>query len=66
MARRVRIRRKLRVLVLMHQDLVPPDDTEGLTKEDLAEFQTESDVVNGLAAVRAGGAGRKAGQAERE
>jgi len=51
MARRVRIRRKLRVLVLMHEDLVPPDDNEGLTKEEQAEFQTEFDVVRGLTAL---------------
>lgn len=48
MARRLRIRKRLRVLVLMHRDLVPPDDVAGLTKEELAEFQTEFDVVRGL------------------
>ena len=37
--------RKRRVLVLMHEDLVPPDSMEGLTDEELAPFKTEFDVV---------------------
>lgn len=41
-------RGKLRVMVLMHEDLVPPDSLEGLSKEDMQPFVTEWDVVNNL------------------
>lgn len=37
-------RRKLRVLVLMHPDFVPPDSVEGLSDEQVAPFKTEFDV----------------------
>jgi D-alanine-D-alanine ligase len=39
------MKRKLRVLVLMHEDLVPPSDVEGLTQEQMAPFKTEYDVL---------------------
>jgi len=38
-------RRKMRIVVLMHEDLVPPDTTHGLTDEQVAPFKTEYDVV---------------------
>jgi len=41
-------RRKLRVLVLMHEDLVPPDDLDAPSREDIWRFKTEYDVVTGL------------------
>ena len=41
-------RKKLRVLLLMHQDLVPPDSVKGLTREEMAPFKTELDVMRGL------------------
>ena len=37
--------RKLRVLVLMHEDLVPPDDVEGLSEKEMAPWKTEYDVL---------------------
>jgi D-alanine-D-alanine ligase len=40
--------RKLRVLVLMHEDLVPPDSLEGYSEKEIAEWATEYDVVTGL------------------
>ena len=35
--------KKLRVLVLMHEDLVPPDTIEGLSEKEIALFKTEYD-----------------------
>lgn len=40
--------RKLRVLVLMHESLVPPDSLDGYTEQEILEWQTEFDVVNTL------------------
>src|SRR5262249_2054958 len=40
--------RKKRVLVLMHVDLVPPDDIAGKPDEEVFEYKTEYDVVTGL------------------
>jgi len=37
-----------RVLVLMHVDLVPPDDIAGKSDEEVFEYKTEYDVVTGL------------------
>jgi D-alanine-D-alanine ligase len=42
------MRKKLKVLVLMHDDLVPPDDITGLSDKQLADFRTEWDVIKGL------------------
>ena len=44
------MRGKLRVLVLMHKDLVPPDSIEGMQNEevDKAPWKTEYDVVASL------------------
>jgi len=42
------MRKKLKVLVLMHDDLVPPDDIKGLSDKQLADFRTEWDVIAGL------------------
>jgi len=39
--------RRLRVLVLMHEDLVPPDPRSG-RKPEMAEWKTEYDVVSTL------------------
>lgn len=38
----------LRVLVLMHESLVPPDDLEGYTDQEIDEFKTEYDVTETL------------------
>lgn len=40
--------RKKRVLVLMHEDLVPPDDIAGRPEAEVLEYKTEYDVVTGL------------------
>ncbi|HOB75575.1 MAG TPA: ATP-grasp domain-containing protein [Phycisphaerae bacterium] len=37
--------KKLRVLALVHEDLVPPDSIEGLSDEQIAPFKTEYDVT---------------------
>jgi D-alanine-D-alanine ligase len=42
------MRKKLKVLVLMHDDLVPPDDIKGLSEKQVADFRTEWDVIKGL------------------
>jgi D-alanine-D-alanine ligase len=40
--------RKKRVLVLMHVDLVPPDDIAGRPEAEFFEYKTEYDVLTGL------------------
>lgn len=40
--------KKYRVLVLMHESLVPPDSLEGYTEEEMLEWKTEFDVVQTL------------------
>jgi D-alanine-D-alanine ligase len=42
------MRKRLKVLVLMHEELVPPDSLSGLSPQKIAEFQTELDVIRGL------------------
>ena len=41
---------KLRILVLVHETLVPPDTLEGVRDRDAAEYRTEYDVVSCLRA----------------
>ncbi len=38
----------MRVMVLMHEDLVPPDQLEGATDREIAEWKTEFDVLTTL------------------
>jgi D-alanine-D-alanine ligase len=40
--------RRLRILVLMRADFVPPDSTSGYTEQQIHEFKTEYDVVSTL------------------
>ncbi|MEM9056801.1 MAG: ATP-grasp domain-containing protein [Pseudomonadota bacterium] len=40
--------RRQRILVLMHEDLVPPPSLEGLTQKEIAPWKTEYDVVANL------------------
>jgi D-alanine-D-alanine ligase len=40
--------KRLRVLVLMHPDFVPPDSTKGYTAREINEWKTEYDVVSTL------------------
>ena len=42
--------RRLRVLVLMHPDLMPPDSTDGFSARQIAEWKAEYDVVSTLRA----------------
>src|SRR5688572_5777316 len=38
--------KKLRVMVLVHEDLVPPDTIEGLSAKEIAPWKTEWDVIS--------------------
>jgi D-alanine-D-alanine ligase len=40
--------RRLRILVLMHPDYMPPDSTDGYTARQINEWKTEYDVVSTL------------------
>ncbi len=40
--------KKLRVLVLMHESLVPPENLDGYSEAEILEWKTEFDVVNTL------------------
>ena len=40
--------KKLRVMVLCHEDLVPPESVEGLSAKEIAPFKTEWDVISNL------------------
>jgi len=40
--------RPTRILVLMHEDFVPPDSIEGLSDKEMAPWKTEFDVVTTL------------------
>jgi len=42
------MRKKLKVLVLMHDDLVPPEDITGLSEKETADYRTEWDVIQTL------------------
>ncbi len=43
--------KSLRVLVLMHPDLVPPDKLDGYTEQEIYVWKTEYDVVTTLRAL---------------
>src|SRR5580765_2045368 len=45
-----RAMRRLRILVLMHPDCVPPDSTDGYTAREINVWKTEFDVVSTLRA----------------
>ena len=40
--------KKLRVIVLCHEDLVPPDSIDDLSAKEIAPFKTERDVISTL------------------
>ena len=42
--------KRLRVLVLVHPDLMPPDSTKGYSEQEINEWKTEYDVVSTLRA----------------
>ncbi len=48
-ARRKKARKKLRVLMLMHEDLVPPEDISTLSESEFHKVKTESDIRQALA-----------------
>ena len=41
-------RKRLRVLALMHEDLVPPDDLASLSESEFNRIKTESDILEAL------------------
>ncbi len=41
-------KKKLRIIVLAHEDLIPPDTLEGLTDKEKLEVKTEFDVISTL------------------
>ena len=41
-------RKKLRIIVLVHEDLVPPDSLDGLSDKEKLEVKTEFDVISTL------------------
>lgn len=40
--------KRLRVLVLLHEDLIPPDTIDGVSDKEMAKWKTEYDVIAGL------------------
>src|SRR5262247_3177168 len=42
--------KRLRVLVLMHPDLIPPESSQGLSEQEINNWKTEYDVVSTLRA----------------
>ena len=42
---RRRRKRKLRILVPMHEDLLPPDSLEGVSEQEMTKWKTEYDVI---------------------
>ena len=44
-------RKPLRVLVLVHETLVPPETTDGYTQQQIDEWRTEYDVTTSLRAM---------------
>lgn len=44
-------RKPLRVLVLVHETLVPPENTEGFSQQEIDEWRTEYDVMSSLRAM---------------
>ncbi len=40
--------KRMRVLVVVHEDLVPPDSLEGYSESEALRFRTEYDVIAGL------------------
>ena len=43
-----KLKKRLRVIVLVHEDLVPPDTLEGQSEKDVQLWKTEYDVVSTL------------------
>lgn len=43
-----KVKKRLRIIVLVHEDLVPPDSLEGQAEKDIQLWKTEYDVVSTL------------------
>src|SRR5262249_56681832 len=43
-----RPKRKLRIIVLMHEDLIPPENLNGVENKEKEEWRAENDVVTTL------------------
>lgn len=43
--------KRLRVLVIMHEDLLPPETLKGIPPQEALKYQTEFDVLQGLRAL---------------
>ena len=43
--------KKLRILVAVHETLIPPDSLEGHTEKEIDEWRTEYDVMSTLRAM---------------
>lgn len=41
-------KKKLRIIVLVHEDLIPPDSLKGLSDKEVLEVKTEYDVISTL------------------
>ena len=39
------MKKRLRVIVLMHEDFIPPESIEGMSDEQIAPFKTEYDIT---------------------
>jgi D-alanine-D-alanine ligase len=44
-AKKTRRGKKLRIILLCHEELVPPDSIEGLSDEEIKDYRTEFDVL---------------------
>ena len=44
-------KKKLRIIVLVHEDLIPPDSLKGLSDKEALEVKTEFDVISTLKAM---------------
>jgi len=44
--------KKLRILLMVHKTLVPPDDVSGMSEAEIDEFRTEYDVLHTLRRLR--------------
>ena len=54
------MKKKLRVLVLLHPDLMPPDSLKGHSEKDINVWKTEYDVVQHAARAPGTRSGRSA------
>jgi D-alanine-D-alanine ligase len=58
--------KRLRVLVLLHPDLMPPDSSKGFSEQEINVWKTEYDVVSTLRAAGTSGLNSSTGRSLRE